>query len=87
MEETKKIKTKRGTVISKSGDKSIKVSINYLVKHPMYGKYIKRSTKLSVHDANNAAGVGDVVIITECRPMSKTKSFRLVEVVQKGFSE
>lgn len=86
MEETK-LKLKRGTVISKSGDKSIKVSINYLVKHPMYGKYIKRCTKLSVHDADNAAGIGDVVTITECRPMSKTKSFRLVEVVQKGFTE
>ena len=83
MEEVKKTKTKRGTVISKSGDKSIKVRIDYLVKHPMYGKYIKRSTKLSVHDEMNVAGLGDVVTITECRPISKTKSFRLVEVVQK----
>lgn len=87
MEEAKKIKTRRGTVISKSGDKSIKVRIDYLVKHPMYGKYIKRSTKLSVHDEKNVAGLNDVVTITECRPISKTKSFRLVEVVQKGIIE
>lgn len=87
MDQVKKTKLKRGTVISKSGDKSVKVRIDYLVKHPMYGKYIKRSTKLSVHDDKNAAGVGDVVTITECRPLSKTKSFRLVEVIEKGITE
>jgi len=87
MKETKKTITRRGTVISKSGDKSVKVQIDYLVKHAFYGKYIKRSTKLSVHDDKNAAAVGDVVTIAECRPISKTKSWRLVAVEQKGVTE
>lgn len=82
--ETKQTKTKRGVVVSKSGDKSVKVQINYLVKHPMYGKYIKRRTKLGVHDEMNQAGVGDTVEITECCPISKSKSWRLVRVVEKG---
>ena len=87
MAETKEIKTKRGTVVSMSGDKSIKVQIDYTVKHPRYGKYIKRRTKLGVHDEKNAAGLGDVVEIAECRPISKTKNWRLVEVVKKGIVE
>ena len=87
MSEMKKTKTRRGTVISKSGDKSVKVQIDFLVKHAMYGKYIKRSTKLSVHDDKNAAAVGDVVTIAECRPISKSKNWRLVEVVEKGITE
>ncbi|MCK4999940.1 MAG: 30S ribosomal protein S17 [Anaerohalosphaera sp.] len=81
MEATKQKKTRRGVVVSKSGDKSVKVQIDYTVKHPMYGKYIKRHTKLGVHDANNVAGVGDVVEISECRPISKSKNWRLVGVV------
>ena len=87
MEATKQIKTRRGVVVSKSGDKSVKVQIDYTVKHPMYGKYIKRRTKLGVHDEQNAAGVGDVVEIAECRPISKSKNWRLVKVVQKGILE
>ncbi|MBW8015980.1 MAG: 30S ribosomal protein S17 [Planctomycetes bacterium] len=75
---------KRATVVSKSGDKSIKVQIDYKVKHPMYGKYIKRRTKLGVHDENNVAGIGDTVDIVECRPISKSKNFRLVSVIKKG---
>ena len=75
---------KRATVVSKSGDKSITVQIDYKVKHPMYGKYIKRRTKLGVHDENNVAGIGDTVDIVECRPISKSKSFRLVSVIKKG---
>ena len=75
---------KRATVVSKSGDKSITVQIDYKVKHPMYGKYINRRTKLSVHDENNVAGVGDTVDIVECRPISKSKNFRLVSVIKKG---
>ena len=84
MEEKKVKKPLRGTVVSKSGDKSIRVRIDYKVKHPVYGKYIKRSTKLGVHDAENEAGVGDTVDIMECRPMSKTKNWRLDKVVQKA---
>ena len=83
--EDKTIKNiKRAVVVSKSGDKSITVQIDYKVKHPMYGKYIKRRTKLGVHDENNVAGIGDTVDIVECRPISKSKSFRLVSVVEKG---
>ena len=83
--EDKKIKNvKRAVVVSKSGDKSISVQIDYKVKHPMYGKYINRRTKLCVHDENNVAGIGDTVDIVECRPMSKSKNFRLVSVIKKG---
>ena len=83
--EDKTIKNvKRATVVSKSGDKSITVQIDYKVKHPMYGKYINRRTKISVHDEQNVAGVGDTVDIVECRPISKSKNFRLVSVVKKG---
>jgi small subunit ribosomal protein S17 len=84
MELRKEVKTRRAVVVSKSGDKSIKVHINYKVKHPVYGKYIKRRTKLGVHDERNESGIGDVVEIVECRPISKTKSWRLVKVVEKG---
>ena len=84
---SKTIKTKRGVVVSKSGDQSVRVQIDYKVKHPMYGKYIKRCTKLSVHDDKNVASVGDVVTIAECRPISKTKNWRLVTVEQKGITE
>ena len=73
-----------GVVVSKSGDKSLRVAIDYKVKHPKYGKYVKRRMKLAVHDPHNAGGVGDRVEITECRPYSKTKSWRLVKVVQKA---
>ena len=80
----KKLKTETVVVISNSGNKSIKVRIEYKVKHPKYGKYIKRRTTLAVHDENNQAGVGDVVEVAECRPYSKTKSWRLVKVVKKA---
>lgn len=87
METEKQIKTMRAVVVSKSGDKSITVQIDYKVKHPMYGKYIKRRTKLGVHDPNNQAGVGDVVDVVECRPISKRKSWRLVKIVEKAVIE
>jgi small subunit ribosomal protein S17 len=84
METTKKIKTLTGTVSSKSGIKSLRVTIDYRVKHPKYGKYIRRRTKLAVHDELNLCGVGDVVEISESRPYSKTKSWRVIRVLQKG---
>ena len=87
MEASKEQKTRRAVVVSKSGDKSIKVQIDYKVKHPMCGKYIKRRTRLGVHDEKNTAGVGDVVEIAECRPISKSKSWRLVKVLEKGIIE
>jgi len=80
----KKVRTVTGTVFSKSGSKSIKVVIDYKVKHPKYGKYVKRSTKLGVHDEHDQARVGDLVEIAECRPYSKTKSWRLVRVLEKA---
>jgi len=80
----RKLKTLTGVVTSISGDKSIKVAIDFKVKHPRYGKYVKRRTKLGVHDEHNGAGIGDLVEVAECRPYSKTKSWRLVSVVQKA---
>ena len=77
----KKTKTITAQVVSKSGDKSIKVVVNYKVKHPKYGKYIRKRTTLVVHDEHNKANVGDVVEISECRPISKYKSWRLVGFV------
>ena len=83
----KKLKTVSGVVISNSGDKSIKIAVDFKVKHPEYGKYVKRRTKLSVHDEHNQAGVDDVVEVVECRPYSKTKSWRLVRVLQKSVQQ
>jgi len=80
----RKLKTLTGVVISSSGNKSVKVALDYKVKHPKYGKYIKRRTKIGVHDEHNQSGVGDVIEIAECRPISKTKSWRLVKVVKKA---
>ncbi|MGA2915902.1 MAG: 30S ribosomal protein S17 [Sedimentisphaerales bacterium] len=86
-EQRKQKKTIRGEVVSRSGDKSIRIVLNYKVKHPVYGKYVNRRTKLGVHDEKNEAKVGDVIEVVECRPMSKTKSWRLLKVVQKAIEE
>ena len=80
----RKLKTLTGVVISNSGNKSVKIALDYKVKHPKYGKYIKRRTKIGVHDEHNQSGVGDVIEIAECRPLSKTKSWRRVKVVKKA---
>ncbi|MFC1652929.1 30S ribosomal protein S17 [Planctomycetota bacterium] len=82
----KKVRIVTGTVVSRSGDKSVKVAIEYLRKHPKYGKYIKRRAKLGVHDQLNQSAVGDLVEVVQCRPRSKSKSWRLVRVVQKSDS-
>jgi small subunit ribosomal protein S17 len=87
MAERKIQKTERGVVVSRSGDKSIRVIIEWLTKHPKYGKYLKRTTKLGVHDEKNMAAVGDKVDITPCRPMSKTKSWRVIRVVEKAVKQ
>ncbi|WP_325891506.1 30S ribosomal protein S17 [Grimontia sp. NTOU-MAR1] len=79
-----KIRTQQGRVISDKMDKSIVVAIERQVKHPIYGKFIKRTTKLHVHDENNESAQGDTVEIRECRPLSKTKSWTLVRVVEKA---
>jgi small subunit ribosomal protein S17 len=74
-------RTLQGKVISNKMDKSITVAIERSVKHPIYGKFIKRTTKLHVHDETNQCKEGDVVTIRECRPLSKTKSWTLVAIV------
>ncbi|MEJ2764591.1 30S ribosomal protein S17 [Photobacterium sp. MCCC 1A19761] len=81
---SEKIRTQQGRVVSNKGDKSIVVAIERKVKHPVYGKYITRTTKLHAHDENNECGQGDTVEIRECRPLSKTKSWTLVRVVEKA---
>lgn len=77
-------RTLQGKVVSDKMDKSITVLIERQVKHPIYGKFIKRSTKIHAHDEANECNMGDVVKVVECRPMSKTKSFKLVEIVEKA---
>ena len=76
------VRTLTGKVVSDKIEKSIVVLIERRVQHPLYGKSIRRSTKLHAHDENNTAKTGDVVTIKECRPMSKTKSWTLVEVIE-----
>lgn len=76
--------TSKGVVISNKMDKSITVKIDRYVRHPLYGKFMRRSTKVHAHDANNECKVGDVVIIKECRPLSKTKHWQLVKVVEQA---
>ncbi len=73
-----------GVVESDGRDKTRKVAINYVVKHPMYGKYIRRRTVLHVHDERNESKRGDRVEIAECRPISKTKSWTLLRVLEKA---
>jgi small subunit ribosomal protein S17 len=82
MSETNRIQ--QGRVVSDKMDKSIVVAIERTVKHPIYGKYVKRTTKLHAHDENNECGLGDKVEIAECRPLSKTKSWTLVKVLEKA---
>jgi len=83
-ETTKTARTVTGKVVSNKMDKSATVLIERKVRHPVYGKYIRRSTKLHIHDAENACQEGDLVTIEQCRPLSKTKSWRLVEVVGRN---
>ena len=79
--------TVMGTVVSDKMNKSITVLIERRVKHPVYGKYMTRSTKLHVHDENNESRAGDKVEIVECRPMSKTKAWNLVRVVERATAD
>ena len=79
-----KIRTVQGRVTSNKMDKTITVMVERTVKHPIYGKFIKRSTKLHAHDEANVCIEGDIVNITECRPLSKSKTWMLVDVVTKA---
>ena len=77
-------KTRVGMVVSTKMDKTAVVAILDNVKHPMYGKVIKRTVKIHVHDEKNECGVGDKVMVMETRPLSKTKRWRLVEIIEKA---
>ena len=77
-------RTVQGRVVSNKMDKTITVVVERFVKHPIYGKFIKRSTKLHAHDEENVCNQGDVVTISECRPLSKSKNWTLVSVVEKA---
>jgi small subunit ribosomal protein S17 len=78
------IRTLTGTVVSNKMQKTIAVVVERLVKHPQYGKYVRRTTKLLAHDEGNTSKAGDLVSITECRPYSKRKAWRLVEVLRRA---
>ena len=83
-DESKKVtRTVIGRVVSDKMDKSAVVIVERKVRHELYGKYIRRSTKLHIHDENNECQTGDTVSIEECRPISKTKSWRLVKVLER----
>ena len=76
-------KTRTGVVRSNKMDKTITVSIERKVKHPLYGKFVKKTTSFHAHDEKNECSIGDLVKIMETRPLSKTKRWRLVEVIEK----
>ncbi len=78
-----KIRTVQGRVVSNKMDKTVTVVVERFVKHPIYGKFIKRSTKIHAHDEENVCNEGDIVTVTECRPISKSKTWMLVDVVEK----
>lgn len=84
MTEAKTIRTLQGRVVSDKMEKSIVVAIERRVKHPIYGKYITRTTKIKAHDESNQCSQGDLVTIRETRPISKGKSWTLADVVEKG---
>jgi len=77
-------RTKVGLVISNKANKTVTVLLERQVKHPLYGKYVKRSTKVQAHDEDNSCGEGDKVMIAECRPMSKTKAWRVLEILERA---
>jgi len=76
--------TKVGRVVSNKADKTVTVKLERQVKHPLYGKYIKRSSKVHAHDSDNSCAEGDLVKIAQCRPLSKTKAWRVVEILERA---
>ncbi len=85
MTSTEEIKrTQTGRVVSSKMDKTVTVLLERQLRHALYGKYIKRSTKLLAHDEENSCGEGDKVMIAECRPLSKTKSWRVIEILERA---
>ncbi|MDO8846484.1 MAG: 30S ribosomal protein S17 [Methylicorpusculum sp.] len=83
-EQNSKVRTLSGKVVSNKMDKTITVLVERIVKHPVYGKYIKRSTKLLAHDESNKCQEGDIVSITPSRPISKRKTFTLVDILESA---
>jgi small subunit ribosomal protein S17 len=83
-EETKTQRTLVGRVVSNKMDKTVSVAVERLIKHPVYGKYIRRTSKLLAHDATNECNEGDRVAIAECKPLSKNKSWAVVNVVERA---
>ena len=79
-----KLRTITGKVVSNKMDKTITVLVERVVKHPVYGKYIKRSSKMMAHDEENVCQEGDVVAIPSCRPLSKNKTFKLVQILESA---
>jgi len=77
-------RTKTGRVVSNKMDKSVTVLLERQVKHALYGKYIKRSTRVLAHDEDNSCAEGDKVMIAECRPLSRSKSWRVVEILERA---
>ena len=80
----KAVRTLSGKVVSNRSDKTISVLIERFEKHPLYGKYVKRSSKIAAHDENNDCKIGDTVTISECRPLSKSKAYRLIEITERA---
>jgi len=81
---TPALKTVEGRVVSHKMNKTVTVLVERHVKHALYGKYLRRSTKLHAHDEDNACKEGDLVRVTECRPLSKTKNWRVVEIITRA---
>lgn len=84
MEKRNLRKERTGLVVSDKMDKSIVVQVERRVKHPVYGKFINKTTKFTAHDENNDCGIGDTVRIMETRPLSKNKNWRLVEIIERA---
>ncbi len=83
--ETRKLRKERvGVVVSNKMDKSIVVQVERREKHPIYGKFVKKNSKFAAHDEKNECTIGDTVLIAETRPLSKTKCWRLVEIIEKA---
>lgn len=87
VEQQKPIRTLTGRVVSDKMNKTITVLVERKVPHPVYGKYVRRSTKIHAHDEINECKQGDLVTIAQCRPLAKTKSWRLVEIVERAVAE
>jgi len=84
MSEDKTLRTVQGRVVSNKMDKTITVLVERKVKHPVYGKFVKKSTKLHAHDESNECNEGDVVTISACRPLSKSKKWKLETIVERA---